>query len=77
MGVRFLVDGDATGGGFALVEHPLPPRGLAGPLHRHTREDEYTFVLEGRVGAQLGDEVWSLKPKAGQGSCSALGDTRC
>ena len=26
-------------------------------LHRHSREDEYSFVLEGRVGALLGDEV--------------------
>ena len=25
--------------------------------HRHTREDEYSYILEGRVGALLGDEV--------------------
>ena len=30
---------------------------LAAPLHRHTREDEYSYVLEGRIGALLGDEV--------------------
>jgi gentisate 1,2-dioxygenase len=30
---------------------------LAAPLHRHTREDEYSYVLEGRVGALLGEEV--------------------
>ena len=35
----------------------MPPRALAAPLHRHSREDEYSFVLEGRVGALLGDEV--------------------
>ena len=57
MGVRFMIDGDETGGGFSLVEHPMPPRALAAPLHRHSREDEYSFVLEGRVGALLGDEV--------------------
>ena len=57
MGVRFMVSGDESGGGFALVEHPLPPRALAAPLHRHTREDEYSFVLEGQIGAKLGDEV--------------------
>ena len=49
--------GDDTGGGFSLVEHPIPPRALAAPLHRHSREDEYSFVLEGRLGALLGDEV--------------------
>jgi oxalate decarboxylase/phosphoglucose isomerase-like protein (cupin superfamily) len=35
----------------------MPPRGLAAPMHRHSREDEYSYVLEGRLGAQLGDEV--------------------
>ena len=57
MGVRFMVDGPDSGGGFSLVEHPIPPRALAAPLHRHTHEDEYSFVLEGRVGALLGEEV--------------------
>ena len=57
MGVRFMIDGDESGGGFSLVEHPIPARALAAPLHRHRREDEYSFVLEGRVGALLGDEV--------------------
>ena len=35
----------------------MPARALGAPLHRHTREDEYSYVLEGRVGALLGDEV--------------------
>jgi len=55
---RFMIDADETAGGaFSLVEHPMPPRRIAAPLHRHSREDEYSFVLEGRMGAQLGDEV--------------------
>jgi quercetin dioxygenase-like cupin family protein len=29
---------------------------LAAPLHRQTREDEYSYVLEGRVGALLGEQ---------------------
>src|SRR6478672_1404709 len=57
MGVRFMIDAAETGGGFSLVEHPMGPRALCAPLHRHTREDEYSYVLEGRVGALLGDEV--------------------
>lgn len=36
MGVRFMLAGEETGGGFALVEHPMPPRALAAPLHRHS-----------------------------------------
>jgi quercetin dioxygenase-like cupin family protein len=57
IGVRFMVGAEESGGGFALVEHPMPPRALAAPLHRHSREDEYSYVVEGRVGALLGDEV--------------------
>jgi quercetin dioxygenase-like cupin family protein len=57
MGVRFMIWGEESGGGFSLVEHPIPPRALAAPLHRHSREDEYSYVVEGRVGALLGDEV--------------------
>jgi mannose-6-phosphate isomerase-like protein (cupin superfamily) len=57
IGVRFMIDGAETGERFSLVEHPMPPRALAAPLHRHQREDEYSFVLEGQLGALLGDEV--------------------
>lgn len=62
LGVRFMIDGDTTGGAFSLVEHPLPPRALGSPVHTHANEDEYTYVLEGRVGVQLGDEVVEAGP---------------
>ena len=55
MGVRWMVTGDQSGGGFSLVEHPLGPHALGAPLHRHSREDEYSYVLEGRIGAILGE----------------------
>ena len=57
IGVRFMIDGPEAGERFALVEHPMSARALAAPLHRHTREDEYSYILRGRVGALLGDEV--------------------
>ena len=57
IGVRFMIDGDEAGERFSLVEHPMSAHALAAPLHRHLREDEYSYVLEGRVGALLGDEV--------------------
>ena len=57
IGVRFMIDGSEAGERFSLVEHPMGPRALAAPLHRHMREDEYTWVIEGRVGALLGDDV--------------------
>lgn len=33
-----------------MVEHLMPPLTLAAPLHRHSREDEYSYLLERRVG---------------------------
>src|SRR3954453_22451257 len=58
IGVRFMIDTEETpAGGLSLVEHPMPPHALAAPLHRHSREDEYSYVLEGRMGALLGDDV--------------------
>jgi mannose-6-phosphate isomerase-like protein (cupin superfamily) len=62
IGVRFMIDGSEAEDRFSLVEHPMSPRALAAPLHRHTREDEYSFVLEGRMGALLGDEVVEAGP---------------
>jgi quercetin dioxygenase-like cupin family protein len=62
LGVRFMIDGEATGGAFGLVEHPLPPRALGAPVHTHRNEDEYSYVLEGHVGVQLGDEVLEARP---------------
>lgn len=87
VGVRFLVWGEESGGGFSLVEHPIRSRHLASPVHRHTREDEYSYVLEGRLGALLGDEVvyaevgdlvfkprdqWHAFWNAGDGPCRIL-----
>jgi mannose-6-phosphate isomerase-like protein (cupin superfamily) len=62
IGVRFMIDGLQAGEGFALVEHAMSPRALAAPLHLHTREDEYSFVLAGRMGALLGDDVVEAGP---------------
>src|SRR5689334_21659143 len=62
IGVRFMIDGSEAAERLSLVEHPMSPRALAAPLHRHTREDEYSFVLQGRMGALLGDEVVEAGP---------------
>ena len=87
IGVRFMIDGADSDQRFSLVEHPMSPRALAAPLHRHNREDEYSYVLEGRMGALLGDDVvygepgdFIFKPRdqwhtfwnAGEGPCRIL-----
>jgi quercetin dioxygenase-like cupin family protein len=62
LGIRFMIGGEQTGGNFSLVEHPIKPRALAAPMHTHEREDEYTYVLEGQIGVQIGEEVRVAQP---------------
>jgi len=57
LGTIHKVPGAVTAGQLAIVEHTLPPRALAAPLHRHSREDELSIVVSGRIGALLGEHV--------------------
>jgi quercetin dioxygenase-like cupin family protein len=45
-----------SGGALAALEVTIPPGTLVKP-HNHPREDEYTHVLAGTVGARVGDQV--------------------
>jgi quercetin dioxygenase-like cupin family protein len=62
LGNRYLIDNDGTDGRFSLIEHTIPPHGLAAPTHTHEHEDEYSYVLTGRMGALIGDEVVEAGP---------------
>jgi quercetin dioxygenase-like cupin family protein len=62
--------GGLTGDRLAIVQHTLLPGRLAAPMHRHSREDEISIVLSGRLGAKLGDDIviaaagsYLLKPR--------------
>lgn len=55
--VLFKLFGEDTGGSFALVEHVVQPGQLAAPRHTHQNEDEYSYVLEGVLSAEIGGEV--------------------
>ena len=58
---RYLIDSADSGGVIAVVEHLLAPLTLAAPIHRHSREDEYSLVLAGRLGVfEEGDEIVAL-----------------
>ena len=59
---RFMIDGKDADGRFALVQHLFAPKALAAPMHRHHLEDEYTYVLTGRIGAILGDDELIAEP---------------
>jgi len=84
LGVDWKLDGEASEGRFSIVHHPLAPRALAAPLHYHHNEDEYSFVLEGTLGALLGDHVveagpgtWVMKPRGQWHTFWNAGDTPC
>jgi quercetin dioxygenase-like cupin family protein len=54
IGVDFKLWGPATGGVLSVVEHPFPVGALV-PPHLHTREDEYSIVIDGEIGFRSGD----------------------
>jgi quercetin dioxygenase-like cupin family protein len=61
IGVAFKLDGADTGGAVSVVEHPFEVGALV-PPHLHTREDEYSIVLEGEIGFRSGDREVVLGP---------------
>ena len=49
------------GAGIGIVEHPFAVGTITAP-HRHTREDEHSFVLEGEIGFRSDDTEVVLGP---------------
>ncbi len=47
---------ETTGGAVAVIEH-LAPRGAGSPLHVHSREDEWFYVIEGELTLWVGGET--------------------
>ena len=68
---RYGVTAADTNGGLSMLEVTVPPGTLIKP-HMHSREDEFTLVLDGTVSARLGDEIaevipagsWLIKPRS-------------
>jgi quercetin dioxygenase-like cupin family protein len=61
LGVHFKVASEQTGGSFSIVEHPIEPGLLIRP-HMHAHEDEFSYVLEGEVGARIGNQELLATP---------------
>lgn len=69
VGVVVKVAAEQTCGAVSVVEHPVLPGALV-PPHIHHGEDELSYVIEGTIGARVGDEVveatqgaYVLKPR--------------
>lgn len=61
VGVQFKIDGADTGGALSIVEHPFAVGALV-PPHIHHLEDEYSIVLEGRIGFRSNEQEVVLGP---------------
>ncbi len=84
LGVNWKIDGRLTENRFAIVHHPIAPHALAAPLHLHHKEDEYSYVLAGKMGALLGEDVvfaeaglWVYKPRHQWHTFWNAGETPC
>jgi hypothetical protein len=55
-----LLSGEQTGGAFTMVEIVTPPGG-GPPPHCHTNEDEWFYILEGRIELWK-DGAWTEAP---------------
>ena len=56
LGADLLADHARTPGRATFVIHTLAPRALGAPVHTHSNEDAWSFVLEGSIGVQVGHD---------------------
>jgi quercetin dioxygenase-like cupin family protein len=67
--IVFKITSDQTGGALAICETAVEPGRLI-PAHLHDTEDEFTYVIDGRIGVLVGEEEftadagsWVVKPR--------------
>ncbi|HEX8860264.1 MAG TPA: cupin domain-containing protein [Actinomycetes bacterium] len=67
--IIFNITGDQTSDAFAICEASLEPGRLI-PGHLHDTEDEFSYVIDGRIGVLIGDQEltadagsWVSKPR--------------
>ena len=61
-GETVIISRDPAGALDAAVIEEIVPPGVAAPLHRHGREDEISYVIEGTFRIWRGDEVLDIGP---------------
>ncbi len=61
--IRVLADGAATGGRLVIFEETTPA-GNGPPLHRHTHDDEYFYILSGRFRFVSDGKEFTVEPGA-------------
>ena len=59
LGINYVVDGSASGG-IGMFELTVPPGSNVPPPHSHALNDEYIYVLEGKLRYSVGEHTRDL-----------------
>src|SRR5215470_2671639 len=62
LGTTYKVLSKSINGSAAIVEHTVEPRCIGAPMHKHTHEDEISYVLEGQLSVIQNGEVQIAGP---------------
>jgi len=57
LGTTYKVLSSSVNGSAAIVEHTLEAKSLGAPMHKHTYEDEISYVLEGHLSVVQNGEI--------------------
>jgi quercetin dioxygenase-like cupin family protein len=62
LGTTYKVLSKSVNGSAAIVEHTLEPKSIGAPMHKHTYEDEISYVLEGELSVIQKGKVQTARP---------------
>lgn len=62
LGTEYKVLCDAVGGTAGIVEHTLEAHSLGAPMHKHTLEDEISYILEGQLSVIQDGKIQTAGP---------------
>jgi len=57
LGTTYKVLSSSVNGSVAIIEHTLEAKSIGAPMHKHTYEDEISYVLEGNLSVVQNGEV--------------------
>ena len=64
LSARMLITSEDSAARVGIIESPIEAGVLASPLHTHSKEDGWWFILEGSFAAQVGSENVEAGPGA-------------
>jgi len=62
LGTTYKVLSQSVSGSAAVVEHTLEAKSLGAPMHKHTHEDEISYVLDGMLSVVQNGKVQTAGP---------------